>query len=81
MDFENWNVKINSEDQALLLPCLLPLSYKHFGETVIYDKEDKSMDDVKSSIFSKDLIDRELTNVVANDGKAKVLNVRGKNIK
>ena len=34
------------------------------------------MDDVKSSLFSKDLMDRELTNSNANDRKAEALNVR-----
>ena len=38
------------------------------------------MDDVKSSLFLKDLMDRELTNFNANDGKAEVLNVRGRNM-
>ena len=38
------------------------------------------MDDVKSSLSSKDLMDKELTNSNANDGKAEALNVRGRNM-
>ena len=36
-------------------------------------------DDVKSSLFLKDLMDKELTNSHASDGKAEAFNVRRKN--
>ena len=74
------DVKIEDKDQTLLLLCSLPTSYKHLRETLIYGREKISMDYVKSSLFSKDLMDRELTNSNANDGKAEVFNVRGRNM-
>ena len=39
------------------------------------------MNDVKSSLFSKNLMDRELTNSNANDGKAEALDVKVRNMK
>ena len=39
------------------------------------------MDDVKSFLFSKYLMDKELTNSNANDEKAEAFNVRGRNMK
>ena len=80
MDLENIDVKIEDEDQVLLLLCSLPPSYNHFRETLIYDKEEISIDDFKLSLFSKDLMDRELTNSNANDGKIEAFNVRGRNM-
>ena len=44
------------------------------------DREEISMDDVKSYLFLKDLMNRELTNSNANDKKAEALNVKGRNI-
>ncbi|MFQ6665133.1 hypothetical protein Gotur_031981 [Gossypium turneri] len=35
-DLKNVEVHINDEDQAMLLLCSLPLSYKSFRETLIY---------------------------------------------
>ena len=47
IDIENMDVKIEDEDQALLLLCSLPPSYKHFKETLIYNRKEISMGDVK----------------------------------
>ena len=80
MDLENMYVKIEDEDQAFLLLCSLQSSYKNFRETLIYGREEILMDDVKSSLFSKDLMDRELTISNANDEKVKALNVRRRNM-
>lgn len=48
MDLGNLEVKIDDEDQALLLLCSLPPSYKHFRETLIYGRDSISVEDVKS---------------------------------
>ena len=77
MDLENMDMKIEDEDEVFLLLCSLPSSYKHFKETLIYGREEISMDDVKSSLSSKDLMDKELTNSNANDGNTEALNIRG----
>ena len=46
MDLENMDVKIEDEDQTLLLLCSLPSSYKHFRKIFIYGREEISIDDV-----------------------------------
>ena len=58
MDLENADVKIEDEDQALLLSCSLPPSFKNFRETLIYGKDSISFEDVKKSLLSKELMDR-----------------------
>jgi len=35
-DLKNVDVKVEEEDQAMLLLCSLPSSFKHFRETIIY---------------------------------------------
>ena len=42
----------------------------------MYSREEISMNDVKSSLFSKDLMNRELTNSNANDEKTEALNIK-----
>ena len=39
MDLENADVKIDDEDQALLLLCFLSPSFKNFRETLVYGKD------------------------------------------
>ena len=70
MDLENMDEKINDEDHAMLLLCTLPLSYKYFRKTLIYSRDDIYMNGVKSSLFSKDLMEKELTGATTSDGKA-----------
>ncbi|MFQ6660834.1 hypothetical protein Gotur_029207 [Gossypium turneri] len=38
-DLKNVEVHINNEDQAMLLLCSLPSSYKSFRETLIYGRD------------------------------------------
>ena len=38
LDLENIDVKIDDEDQALLLLCVLPRSDAHFKETLLYGR-------------------------------------------
>ena len=61
IDLDNVDVKIEDEDQALLLLYSLPPSFKNFRETFIYGKNLISLKDVKKSLLSKELMDRELT--------------------
>ena len=81
MNFENMDEKIKNEDQALLLLCSLLPSYKYFRETLIYDGDDISMNNVKSSLFFKDLMDKKVTSATACDGKVEMLSVRSRNMK
>ncbi|KAL5764810.1 hypothetical protein ACOSQ2_017404 [Xanthoceras sorbifolium] len=59
MDMQNLDVKINDEDQALLLPCLLPSSYRHFRETIYTRKEKiRSLHKIKRP---PKLVDRQIS--------------------
>ncbi|XP_073112178.1 uncharacterized protein [Elaeis guineensis] len=46
MDLKNIDIDIDSEDQALIVLCLLPPSYKTFVDTLLYGKDSISLDDV-----------------------------------
>ncbi|MBA0787172.1 hypothetical protein Gotri_024973 [Gossypium trilobum] len=59
-------VKINDEDQAMLLLYSLPSSYKSFKETLIYDIDKLSFEDMKGHLLSKDKLDNEF----GSDSKA-----------
>ena len=39
IDLENMDLKIEDEDQTLLLLCSLPFSCKYFREALMYDRE------------------------------------------
>ncbi|MBA0721806.1 hypothetical protein Golax_009310, partial [Gossypium laxum] len=43
----------------MLLLCSLPPSYKSFKETLIYDKDKLSFEDVKGHLLSRDKLDNE----------------------
>ena len=55
MDLENMNVKVDSEDQALILLCSLPRSYDAFVDTLLYGKNSISLEDVSSALKSREL--------------------------
>ncbi|MBA0669437.1 hypothetical protein Goklo_024792, partial [Gossypium klotzschianum] len=65
-DLKNVEVKIGDEDQAMLLLCFLPSSYKYFRETLIYGRDRLSFEDVKGHLLSKDNLD----NNFGSDNKA-----------
>ncbi|MFQ6620309.1 hypothetical protein Gotur_000837 [Gossypium turneri] len=58
-DLKNIEVQIDDEDQATLLLCSLPHSYKSFRETLIYGRANISFEDVKGHLLSKDKLDNE----------------------
>src|SRR3954465_981800 len=55
MDLGNVDIKVESEDQALILLCSLPKSYNTFVDTLLYGKDSISLDDVSSSLKSREL--------------------------
>ncbi|MFQ6633662.1 hypothetical protein Gotur_010129 [Gossypium turneri] len=58
-DLKNVEVKIDDEDQTMLLLCSLPYSYKSFRETLIYGRDKLSFEDVKGHLLSKNKLNNE----------------------
>ena len=60
-DLDKIEVKIEHEDQALLLLCFLPSSYKNFRKVIIYGgKSTIKVNEVKEHLLNKDKIDSQL---------------------
>ncbi|KAI4313020.1 hypothetical protein MLD38_037799 [Melastoma candidum] len=55
LDIQGVDVKIDDEDQALILLCSLPSSYENFVDTMSYERETISVSDVKDALQSKEL--------------------------
>src|SRR4051812_2010318 len=55
MDLGNIDIKIESEDQALIVLSSLPASYESFVDTLLYEKDTISLDDVSSALKSNEL--------------------------
>ncbi|MFQ6669434.1 hypothetical protein Gotur_034680 [Gossypium turneri] len=72
-DLKNVEVHIDDEDQAMLLLCSLPPSYKSFRETLIYDRDKLSFEDVKGHLLSRDKLDNEFSLDSKVDRQASVL--------
>ena len=73
LDLENIDVSINDEDQALQLLSSLLKSYTTFKDTLLYGRESLMLDEVQTTLHSKELNQRseEKGSVVAEG-----LNVR-----
>lgn len=69
---------VDDEDQALLLLCSLPPSFKHFRDTMLYGRDTISLEDVQNSLLSKDVIAK--LEGVGDDKQAEGLLVRGRPI-
>src|SRR3954464_8477402 len=55
MDLGNIDIKVESEDQALIVLSSLPASYETFVDTFLYGKDTISLDDISSALKSKEL--------------------------
>ena len=60
-DLASVGSKVDDEDQALLLLCSLPGSYRNFRDTMIYGRENITFEDVKNNLKAKIHIDSEMT--------------------
>ena len=61
-NLDKTEVKIEDEDQALLLLCYLSSSYKSFRKAIIYrGKSTIKVNEVKKHLLNKDKIDTQLT--------------------
>ncbi|CAL5208281.1 unnamed protein product [Lathyrus oleraceus] len=59
LDLENIEVKVDDEDQALLMLCVLPRSHAYLKETLLYGKESSAFEEIQSTLYSKDLNERK----------------------
>ena len=75
MDLKNIDVRIDEEDQALILLYSLSPSFKNFVNSMLYDRDTLYLEDVKSALHSKEL--RQKVSVVGSEDQAKGLFVRG----
>ena len=72
-DLDKMEVKIEDEDQALLLLYSLPSSCKRFREAIIYGgKSTIKVNGVKEHLLNKDKIDNQLTSGSHNDDSVEV---------
>lgn len=55
MDLRNIDMKLNEEDRALIVLCLLPVSFDNFVNSILYGRDTISLADVKSTLNSKEL--------------------------
>jgi gag-polypeptide of LTR copia-type len=62
-DLDMLGVKVEDEDQALLLLCSLPASYKTFRDMMVYSREKITLEDVKSTFQAKLYLYNEMTNI------------------
>lgn len=60
LDLKNVDVKVEDEDQALILLRLLPTSHDYFVNTLLYKRDSLSSKDIKASLNSKELKRRVL---------------------
>ncbi|KAG8503097.1 hypothetical protein CXB51_000873 [Gossypium anomalum] len=72
-DLKNVEVHIDDEDQAMLLLCSSPHSYKFFRETLIYGRDKLSFEYVKGHLLSRDKLDNKLHLDSKTDRQAFVL--------
>nr|GEV84704.1 retrovirus-related Pol polyprotein from transposon TNT 1-94 [Tanacetum cinerariifolium] len=57
-DLANIEVKFKNEDLALLLLTSLPASYEHFVDTLLYEREALTLEDVMTTLNSKEIKER-----------------------
>ena len=76
MNLKSIDVRIDEEDQALILLCSLSPSFKNFVNSMLYGRDTLSLEDVKSILHSKEL--RQKVSVVGSEDQAEGLFIRGR---
>jgi len=78
-DLDKIEVKIEDKNQALLLLCSLPSSYKRFREAIIYGgKSTIKVNEVNEHLLNKDKIDTQLTGESHHDDSEQVYYLKEK---
>ena len=67
LDLENIDIKVEKEDQAILLLSYLPKVYDHFLETLLHGKQTLTMSKVKVSLNSKEMYMKSENKEVVNE--------------
>ena len=81
MDLKNVDVEIGDEQLAIKLLCSLPPEYVHFRETVLYGKDEISMEEIKNALLQREVIETHLTSPSAEsqgDGLVATSGKKGK---
>ncbi|KAK9080130.1 hypothetical protein SSX86_001805 [Deinandra increscens subsp. villosa] len=78
LDLENIEIKVDDEDQAILLLSAFPQSYENFVDTLMYGRETLSMEEVLAALKSREL--KKRTEEVKDEG-SEGLFVRGRSEK
>ena len=75
LDIKNIDIKVDDEDQALILLCSLPDAFDNFVNSMLYGRDTISLVDVKSALNSMEL--RTKLNSKGSDNQAEGLFVKG----
>jgi hypothetical protein len=75
LDLKNIDIKVDDEDQALILLCSLPNAFDNFVNSMLYGRDTISLAYVKSTLNSMEL--RTKLNSKGNDNQAEGLFVKG----
>lgn len=78
LDLENIEIKIEDEDQALLLLRSLPTEYESLSDALLYGRESLTLEDIQAALFSKELKRKSESK---QDSNPEILNVRERNEK
>lgn len=76
MNLKNIDVKVDDEDQALILLCSLPSFYEHFVTTLLYENDLIFMENVKASLHFREL--RKRVSAEEGDSQAEWLVAKGR---
>ena len=78
LDLQGVGVKIDNEDQVIILLCSLPNLYENFVDTMLYGRGSIFISDVKDAMQSKEL-KRKVSGSKEDSGDASLVVSRGRN--